>query len=210
MLWFNCPICNKQLKAPKETAGRAGRCPCGAVFAIPGPLEEPSLPRPQRKQKRRIGTLVVASVAIIATLVFWGLGIETLLTAIDLRIREEKQPGFFFPYDIQHEIARNRNAGVVCLVLAHCSWAIAMLAVARAARWSSLAVGVAIGSLIGGLLTIPVSQYSPLPINWVVSLAEPWSRVRTGSIGTHFFILSILGALFGGGLVYLSRQTRSA
>jgi hypothetical protein len=72
MLYFDCPKCNKHLRAPDDAAGTDGLCPCGATFPIKPLVELEPAPAPTTAERKTalVPSIVAAFFGSLAVIAF--------------------------------------------------------------------------------------------------------------------------------------------
>lgn len=212
MIHFACPYCHRPLTAPPHAAGRAARCGCGGTCTVPAPVPvlipvapAPVAPPPppftfdgpepddddrprgrgRRPAERAQGSGAGMVAAALCALLAVGCLIGTTASASRVhRLKSDVRAGAADEDEV-------RTAGLAvfgCAGLTVVFWSAACLCVGLATP-SPVASAGAFGALVGGALSVPVSQYAPLFGGVLATLAQPWSPVRIGELPAHFIAL---------------------
>lgn len=220
MITFACLYCRKTLKAADTSAGTLVKCGCGGTCIVPVvvaiPLPEPPDPfsfhesssepeeeeRPRRKPKKSrkalkggVGFIPIACGVLTITFMVGALAVVGKMHR--MRNSSDDRDGL-----------ASENLVWLCLIMMLVFWSVTCVsfAASQVSRSPVLASG-AIGALIGGVLSIPISQYAPVFGGFLSSIAAPWSYIRINDLPVHFFgVSAAVGGLFA--LVKSAGSTR--
>jgi hypothetical protein len=126
--------------------------------------------------------------------------------------RDRERRGEMPDLQIGHEYENNLRYGVAALVgasLSHILCCVFVMVRSGSGSAGSAAVSAgALGAMIGGLVSLPISQYAPLFGGVLGNFAEPWSVFRLRLVPIHFGGVAVLGAILFGVIAGLTAGPR--